>query len=180
MTNNIESSGVGSASNRVDILAAGAGMVAQAFDLRASQNTANVASQGMYGSLCGFKAGDVITNVIVYGVTVGTVSAVFGAVYDTAGNRLAISNNFSASWAGAAANVIPMISAYTVPADAALYLAFNSTWSVQPTVARGVSQTTPTIGSGAKLWVQQTGQASPPSTATFVASGLGALWIAAS
>lgn len=163
---------------RDGIMRAAAGLVSEPFPLRTAQNTANVASQGMYASLAGFKAGDVITNIVVFAPTVGTVSAVFAAVYDLAGNRLAVSADFSASWA-ARLNVIPLTTPYVVPADAGLYLAFNSTWSVQPTIVRGISQLTPTIGSGAMLWVQQTGQASPPATATFAASGLGALWVGA-
>ncbi len=164
---------------RADIANAAAGLVSQPFDVRTAASSANPASQTMYGALTGFKAGDVITNIVVLCTTVGTVSAAYGVVYNTANSQLAVSANFNASWI-AGYDVIPMGTPYTVPADAALYLSVLLVWSVQPVLVRGISSTIGAIGSGAKLWTQQTAQATPPATVTWGANGINSIWIAAS
>ena len=155
------------------------GIFAEPYPLGSATAALSPVSQSLYGSLVGFKAGDVITNVLAFASTVGTVSAAYGAVYGLDGTKLAASADFHASWA-AGLNVMPMGTPYTVPKDEALYLCFDLTWSVQPKLPGGLAFTAPKIGSGPVDWVADASQATPPSSATFTANGLGKFWLAAS
>lgn len=159
------------------ILTQAQGFVSQPYPLAQATATGNAASQSLYGALQGFKAGDVITNVAVFVTTAGTVSAAYGAIYDASGAQKGVSADFHASW-GTGLKQIPLTAPYTVPADAALYCAFDLTWSVQPVLASASAQTSPQVGSNPRAWALVAAQATPGASVTWANSGI-AFWVAA-
>lgn len=148
-------------------------------------------SKTVYGCLNGLRVGDVVSNIVVTvaQVAAGTApTSCFAGLFDTTGARLAVSADLkdSAIWTTALGPVsAPLSSPYVVPNDGGYYAAI---WfdGVFGTTALNLARSTANsyaqlaYGSNAAQHVIQTGQATFPSTATFVTTSAVTLWIATS
>lgn len=139
--------------------------------------------QTVYFQLVGLQAGDVVTGV-AYHLNTNGASITLGkvALYDTSGNRLAVSANSTASFtSGASTNVaLPFTATYTVTANAGYYVAVLNVGGTGATLGRDGAPTggSDAIGTGARPMAVMTGQTDMPSTATFAAATLSP-WLAA-
>jgi hypothetical protein len=138
------------------------------------------ATQALYGTLAGFLAGDVITNIIVAVATAGagtTPTGIYLALYSASGALEAETANLAASaiWtpgAGAGYAVCTLSSPFTVPSTAGYYLTFvqNGTWGTTQlkliSSALGSIEGSIEVSGYAAACVKQTAQATPPSPAT--------------
>lgn len=164
--------------DREDILAAALGIGGESeFPKNAAQ--IGTGSQVLTARLLGFRVGDVINNVIVWVSQAATGAAptgIYAAVYNNTA-RLAISGNekSNAIFTTTGAAVIPLAASYTVTANAGLYLAFVQDGpfggtNLNLTRDGNNSYLTGAIGSGLPRFVTQSGQASPPSPASWTAA----------
>lgn len=88
--------------------------------------TCNSASGQIVAALCGFQAGDVITNLILQINTIG-VSVGFAkmGLWDSAGTPLAATASVSATMNGTTGfKVIPLTTPYTIPSTGGYYIGY--------------------------------------------------------
>lgn len=139
-------------------------------------STYSVASGTTVGGLVGFRAGDVITSVIVQPqANAATSTLVKVGVYDTSGNRLAVSADSDALDASAPKMVsIALTATYTVTADTALYLVLLQVASTPAVLYRAGNLAT-LDDLTLPLYVKEAGQTDLDATATFVAES-NAVW----
>lgn len=137
-------------------------------------------SQTIYFGLLGLRKGDVITNILVNNFTVGTTTTSFWvALYDTSGTRLAMSNDLTTALdATTGPRELALSSPYTILQDGGYFaaaLTINGTPANCVSLARASSSTVshlPVTG-GARQWSAQTGQATPPASATYASTSFG-------
>lgn len=157
------------------------GLLAESFDPALIAGQSTLTSQQCVGQIVGLYAGDVVTNIVLL-VTTAAVAAeptnFFVALYDLTGVRLAISAEQKSNTGLLATGFapIPLAAAYTVPAGSTgcFYAAVcqNGAFGTPLQIARAntLANTNAAVGSNSADAVVQTGQATPPSPATFVAS----------
>lgn len=163
----------------------GQGITTETFPITASASATVVVTQSVYYGLVGFLKGDIITNIhiAVSTAVTGASTSCFVAVLDSAGNRLAVSNDLTTSADAVGVKTLALSSPYTILADGAYYLALlivNT--GTPPTLARGASFSANImsgIGSGVRRAAVQTGQTTIPTSATFANTAL-AYWMATS
>jgi hypothetical protein len=120
-------------------------------------------------------AGDVATNMSITFPIAGTAMTLSKVgLYDSSGNRLAISADQGAAWAVAGTYTVPFITPYRAGAAGLYYLAVVANGGVLPNIARLNTLTTATlqavaIGSGALPMGTLTGQTDLPATAAITA-----------
>ena len=105
------------------------------------------------------------------------------ALYDTSGNRLAVSTDQTTGLDSVGMKTVAMSTPYTVTTSGAYYVAVlvnNS--GTPPTFGRNNSNSTMTagIGSGARIAGVQTGQTSMPSSGTIGTGATIDFWIGVS
>lgn len=162
----------------------GFGLLAENYAQAAATNATIFVSQTVYYSLIGLLKGDVVTNVH-YAVTVASSSSsnLFVGLYDSAGNRVALSSDLTTTKDAATGVITAALTApYTVPADGAYFIAVLSVATTPPTCSRGTGAggLYAGIGAGARLFGVQTGQTALPSTFTLSGSNNLATWMAVS
>lgn len=154
---------------------AGLGLVSQTFDrFAASGGTADIDGQVDFTSI-GLIAGDIVTNITIAIVVagVGTTLSKVG-LYDSAGNRLALSADQGSVWNTIGLYTIPMITPYQVTASGLYYIAMVAkTGATMPGKARSgmvfPATTGLAIGASAKICGLMAGQTDLPASATIVA-----------
>jgi hypothetical protein len=144
-------------------------------------NNSALTSQTVNGTLLGAQSGQVITSVVVVCVT-GAAGAspagMFVALYSTAGTRLAVSANVNtaASWPALTFVSVALTAPFTVTTSGGLYGAIlqnGSFGTTNPTFqlpAAGLN-TNVAYPSGVFAAVNQVGQATMPTPATFTGGG---------
>jgi polygalacturonase len=115
----------------------------------------------IYFMLEGFRAGDVVAGISFIVTSIGatmTLSKV--GLYTTAGVRLAISADQTTAWESNGRKTVAFTAPYTVPANAALYLAIIGKGGTLPTVLRGgaAAAAGTAIGAGVRPIGTQTSQ----------------------
>jgi len=165
----------------------GMGIVSETFPAAAATTSGLMISQTVYYNAIGFLKGDIVTYINIPVVAFGTTTTnCYVAIYDSAGNRLAVSNDLTTALDTSNGMKQCALSApYTIPSTGLYYaavLVVNGTPANCPTIARGSSNSTVTagIGAGVRLSGTQTGQSTMPSTATIVAGSPFAFWLGAS
>jgi hypothetical protein len=156
------------------------GLLAEPYPLATVNNSDPLATQVVSGVLVPVQFGTVVSGV-AYCINVaaaGTLpTAVFVALYDLTGVRLAVSGDVKAlaNWNATGVFSSAFTTAWTVTQDGAVYAAIlkNGTYgTTEPRIASmsGVAGTGKALGANAPGAVSQTGQATMPSPATFVAT----------
>lgn len=178
---------IGSANTEKDALLQGMGFGGGVCIPHLLTTGSNLNSQVLNGTLVGLTAGETITNLYTWVKTAGTSTpptGIYLAIYDTSGNRLAITGNLNGSseWTATGYATAALTSPFVVPTTGAYYIVLvqdgnwagtNMVLGVFPTSQAGAAK----LGSGPSFGVTQSGQASPPSTATFSTSTF-AIWYA--
>ncbi len=114
------------------------GYYAETFPALAFQSTGALSTGAVYFTPLYLFAGEVVSNLIVNVAAAGVGVTLYKVgLYDTAGNRLAVSAESSASVGTAGDKALAMLSAYPVTADGAYVTAvLGVTGTSNPTVAR--------------------------------------------
>ncbi len=141
-----------------------------------------IASQVIYGTLCPFVAGDVVSNVVSYVTTPGSgtpPTGIYVAIYSTAGVQQAVSANLASSaiWTNSTAGVNspfePAPISWTCPTTGVYYLCFlqNGTWGTTAMRFDAGNQggwvRYNNLSGGNAISVTQSSQATFPTPATF-------------
>lgn len=159
------------------------GIITENITVTSISSNSLITDQTVYFALVGLLKNDVITNIHYHLSTVSiTTTSFFVGVYDTAGNRLALSNDLTTlNDATIGIKTAALSAAYTVPQDGGYYFALLSVGVTPPTLIRGngTSGAMGGVGSGVRNMAAQAGQTTLPVSATFSAGGLG-IWMAAS
>jgi hypothetical protein len=178
----------GTVTDRMAVRLSALGLKGATWDNAATNSEGNrgAPTQQMAGTLAGFLNGDVVSNVWLQFAQAASGTAPAGAyvaLYDTAGNQLAVSASIpsNAGWtAGTGYVAFPLASPYTFTATKAAYLCvlINGAWgTTQPLFDQGNNNGRElNTGFTVPSTVVQTGQATPPSPATFSASTFN-LWM---
>lgn len=168
--------------NKNDMRLRATGLITETFPVSGAPNSGLMATQGVYYGLVGLNAGDIITN-INFAVNVqGTAStSFFVGLYDSAGNRLALSADLTTIADSTGMKTAALTAPYTITADGAYYLALLTISGTPPQIVRGngTGGGMAAVGAGVRPESLQTGQTTLPTTATFGVSGLG-MWMGAS
>jgi hypothetical protein len=171
--------------DRYKIRMTASGVIAETYDRAVSSSSSVVVSQTIYYCLIGLLKGDVVTNLHIGTVTqsTGATTNAYMALYDTSGNRLAVSSDVTTALDSVGMKTVAMASPYTVTTSGAYYVAVlvnNS--GTPPTFGRNNSNSTMTagIGSGARIAGVQTGQTSMPSSGTIGTGATIDFWIGVS
>lgn len=171
--------------DRYKIRMTASGVIAETYDRAVSSSSSVVVSQTIYYCLIGLLKGDVVTNLHIGTVTqsTGATTNAYMALYDTSGNRLAVSSDVTTALDSVGMKTVAMASPYTVTTSGAYYVAVlvnNS--GTPPTFGRNNSNSTMTagIGSGYRLAGVQTGQTSMPSSGTIGTGATIDFWIGVS
>lgn len=161
------------------------GVIAETYDRAVSSSSSQAVSQTIYYCLIGLLKGDVVTNLHIGTVTqsTGATTNAYMALYDTSGNRLAVSTDQTTGLDSVGMKTVAMSTPYTVTTSGAYYVAVlvnNS--GTPPTFGRNNSNSTMTagIGSGARIAGVQTGQTSMPSSGTIGTGATIDFWIGVS
>lgn len=138
----------------------------------------------LIGALCGFRAGDLITNIVLHVTANGSsITLAKVGVYDLSGVLLASSADVDTTFSSGSVprkQVTALSSPYRVIDDRGLYVAFlNVNGGGSPTILRGNDNNSAQIGSGGWPYWSQTGQTDLPATAT-PASATNAPWMGVS
>jgi hypothetical protein len=168
--------------NRNELRLAGQGLLSEPYPLATASTNSVMTTQSIYFSKIGLLKGDVVTNVHVPVTTAGTAStSTFVALYDTAGNRLAVSNDLTTALDSTGLKTLALSGAYTVLQDGDYYAAILTVSGSPATIARNASasQVQGSVGSGTKGFGFQSGQSTMPTTATIGTGGL-TMWIGVS
>lgn len=168
--------------NRNQLRIKGSGLITETYPIGGISSSGLMVTQTVYYGLVGLFRGDIVTNINVAVATQGTAStSTFVAILDSAGNRLAVSNDLTTILDTAGTRTLALSAPYTVLADGAYYLAVLTISSVPATLQRGSSTANVlvAVGSGVRPFASQTGQSTIPTTATFSNSGF-AYWMAVS
>jgi hypothetical protein len=170
--------------DRQALITRAAGFVAENYDISTVTNNTILVSQRIYFALVPLRKGDVITNIHVAIATASaTTTNCFAAIYDSAGNRLAVSNDLTTTLdAVTGIATLPLSAAYTVLKTDVYYFAVLWNATTPPVVGRGGSSSTfyAGIGSGVRRHATQSTQTSMPTTATLTTTSLLAVWMASS
>jgi hypothetical protein len=158
------------------------GLTAETFPLYVNASGQVPATQTVYYTLIGLRAGDVITNIAVSVNTAASGTAptsIFVGLYDSAGNRVALSANLKddAKFTSTGQKAFALTAAYTVPSDGGYYCAFliDGTFaSTNVQLHRCGSNTVASaaLAGGVAPHGAQTGQTSLPSSATLSANAI--------
>lgn len=168
------------------LLVRGQGLINQNFPPYAATTAGLMVSQTVYFGLIGLLKGDIITNIHVAVSTTGTTTTnTFVALYNSAGNRLAVSNDLTTALDSTGMKTLALSSAYTILSDGAYYIAIltvNGTPANCATLVRGTSNNSvmAAVGSGVKVDGTQTGQSTMPSSATISAGTTFGYWMGVS
>jgi hypothetical protein len=133
--------------SRIELGINGAGIIVQNFPSFQIGSGAITTGGRLLCSLVGLKKGDVIAGISFY-VTVNSASltnaqAFISTVSGTTATVKAVSTDQSALFnSGAANRVVTVPISYTVPADAAYYLCFETTGGTAPTLGRALASLT--------------------------------------
>lgn len=164
----------------------GQGLVTETYPIATVSSNFQTVSQTVYYNLVGLLKGDVITNIHVALTAIGTTTtSVFVALYDSSGNRLAVSNDLTTALDSTLGmKTLALSSPYTITSDGAYYLSvliINGTAGNCPTLQRGngTSGSNGAVGSGVRAFAGQAGQSTMPTTASF-SNATVAYWMGAS
>lgn len=168
----------------------GRGLLAETFPVALCDSNIAPTSQTVYYGLLGLVAGQSVVgvSVCVGVVAVGAVpTAIYVALFSTAGTRLAVSNDLKASaiWTTATGPVpAPFSGAYVVPTSGAYYVAFliNGVFggtNLQLRRFGAGSDTIKALSGGSALYGTQTGQATMPTPTATITVNTPALWMGA-
>jgi hypothetical protein len=155
------------------------GVLGEPFDPRQVGSGTTLTSQAIVGALIPLYAGDVASGIGFLVTQAGTGTPptnFFGALYDLAGNRLAVTADSAASTSLTTAGYqsLNFSTAYTCPTTGSYYgcIMMNGAFGTQAFNAARLAGGTGVggaVGSNAKVAVTQTAQTTMPSTATFTA-----------
>jgi hypothetical protein len=165
------------------ILAEAEGLKGQNFDRQNTVATNIMVDGTAYYALLPFRAGDVVTNLHVAVNTAGaTLDLSKMGLYDTSGNRLAVTADLGTAFESTGAGARALTSAYTVTTTGGLYIAVivSTNGGTMPTLIRGpnvATGTTAAIGSGARPFGTETGQTDLDATATIGTTSALAFWM---
>lgn len=171
--------------NRLNAKMVGSGVIAETYDRSTSSSSSVAVSQTIYFVLIGLLKGDVVTNLSVGTTTVstGATTNAYLALYDTSGNRLAVSSDQTTALDSVGIHTVAMGTPYTVTTSGAYYVAILvNNAGTPPTFGRNNSNSTMTagVGAGSRLAGTQTGQTTMPTTATIGTGAPIAYWIGVS
>lgn len=181
--------------SRAELANTGRGILTETFPLHLASTGLTPATQTVYASLIGLRAGDVVTNIVVDTLTAGTSTAptgIFVGLYDKTGLSLAISSNLSASgnWTATGPHNCAVTAPYAVTADDSYFAVFleNGTWggtALQVGSWSGaVAGNAKALGSGLQLYATfgtgQTALTTVGQTAPAIATIGQAPWLAVS
>lgn len=162
-------------------LAEGQGLKGQNFDRVVSGSSSTLTDGTIYAVQLDFRAGDIVNNLYVAIATAasGTPSVSKMGIYDTSGNRLAISADQGTAWSATGTAAVPLTAPYTVTANGSYYVAIISKAGTTPiTVLRGsnVAAVNTAVGSGVTFAKTQASQTDLVNPATFVNTGIIGFW----
>lgn len=160
------------------------GVIAQTGEAGYFGTASAVTTQRLYLALVGLRKGDIIANIHV---AVGTAPSqgtnnLFVGIYDTAGNRLAVSNDLTTGADTIGIKTLALSASYTILLDGGYYLALIVVnGGTPPALMRNSSNANSlaAVGSGVRGWAQQASQATLPNPAT-IADGTLSLWMGCS
>lgn len=168
-------------SDRAQLQTDGYGLKFQSAPLNTMPATVALTSGLVYAALIGLKVGDVITNMCTMVAAGGTsLTLVKMGLYDTSGNRLAVTAESAASFGASGAKSIALTSAYTVPTTGPYYAAMLAVHGgAGPTIPRSAALAFTAFGTGAPLVAGEAGQTDLDATCTLtVAATSHGLWLA--
>jgi len=156
------------------------GLLAEPYELAGVTATRTLATQAVLGVLCPVTFGTVVSGVAccISVAAAGTLpTGVFVAIYDLTGVQLAVSADVKAlaNWNTTGLFSFAFGTPWTVTQDGCVYACILKN-GVYGTTEPQIATVTPVVGSGAKLGanaagaVTQTGQATMPTPAVFVAN----------
>jgi hypothetical protein len=160
---------------RADIQAVSDGLIAQTFARSAMTGGTILVGGTAYFSSMPLAAGDVVSSIVICVTTAGvamTLSKV--GLYDTAGNRLAVSADQGTAWETSGYKAAAMTTPYTVPTTGVYYTAVIAAGGTNAIVGR-TAMVIPAVSGmalspGAVLFGSETGQTDLDPTATITAS----------
>lgn len=169
--------------SRVSYALRGQGLIAESFNRQGGGSSGvTVSGQAAFHGV-GLLAGDVITKaVVIIGAAGSGVTLSKVGLYDSAGNRLAVSADQGVSWETIGKKEISFISPYTIPVSGWYYLAFIVTaTTTQPSMLRNATILyNQAIGTGSVPYGSMSGQTDLPVSATISPNLAGnAYWMGA-
>lgn len=167
--------------NRVQAQTEGYGLKFQSAPLNTMPATVALTSGLVYATLVGLEAGEQITNLCTLLTAGGTsLTLVKLGLYDTAGNRLAVTADAAASFGTAGAKTVALTAPYSVLTSGAYYSVILATHAGSgPTIPRSAATTFAAFGSGVPLVAGEAGQTDLDATCTLTAAATShGLWLA--
>jgi hypothetical protein len=155
------------------------GLITETWSPYINPNNQAPGTQTLYGTLVPLRGGQIVSNVVICVATAGTgtpPTGFFVALYTTTGVQLGVSANQNTSTVLTTQGygALPLITPVTIPADGGYYPCFLQNGTFGGTTVAYIRTANSTggqsgqFGSAARPVVKQTGQATPPSPATFV------------
>lgn len=163
----------------------GTGLLAETVDRGSLVNGQVLTSGTIYFVLVGLSAGTTVSN-LSFGLTANAVTTTLNKVglYDTGGNRLALSADISASVTAGAPKIVTaaMLTPYAVPTTGVYYCAVIGVDSTVISVLRGASNNAAqlAIGSNPAAAGVQTGQTDLVNPAAITAGSGFVIWFGVS
>lgn len=166
-----------SPSSLYDLQTKAEGFISQSHSRQLLSGASSPSSGTLAGSLVGLVSGSTISNISLINVAANTATLFKVALYDLAGNRLAVSTDQKALFTGALIVTVPLITPYVVPVTGGYYAALVvTTGGTSPSIGRANATVNAyPLGSNARPQFIQTGQSDAPISATF-ATTTNAYW----
>lgn len=166
-----------STQSRKDLILSAQGLIAETMERAMTVNTLAPTSGDIYFGLVALRAGDVITNGWIKATAGGaTFTQSLMGLYDAAGNRLAVSADFSGALGTAGLKSVAFITPYTVTVEGAYYIAVMIQATTPPTLIRGTGQTSELVGAGIYPFARMVTQNALPVSVTYASASV-AFWM---
>lgn len=161
------------------------GLINESWNIANGGSASLMITQRAYYIGVGLKQGDVIANVLVLVTTGGTTTTnLFVGLYDSAGTRLAVSNDLTTALDGGSAGyrALALSSSYTVTQDGGYYVAILVVNAVTcPTLQRNQSGAAAAVAPVTNMlgttYTQSSITTLPTPTATFASTAPLTFWV---